>query len=240
MKMQAVILAGGKGTRLRPYTNVLPKPLMPVGDMPILEVIIKQLKFFGTDRVIIAVGHLHHMIESFFKNGEEYGIDIQYSLENDPLGTAGPIGLIMEDLDENFLVINGDLLTNINFRNVFDSHINNDADATLATFERTLEIDFGLVETNDNSELIDYKEKPLSKYKVSMGINVFKKSSIIPILDNKQHIDIPDVMMNLVKQGKKVHCYSEECTWLDIGRIDDYNEAVNIFEENKNIYLPKK
>jgi len=238
MKMQAVILAGGKGTRLRPYTNVLPKPLMPVGDMPILEVIIKQLKFFGTDRVIIAVGHLHHMIESFFKNGEEYGIDIQYSLENDPLGTAGPIGLIMEDLDENFLVINGDLLTNINFRNVFDSHINNDADATLATFERTLEIDFGLVETNDNSELIDYKEKPLSKYKVSMGINVFKKSSIIPILDNKQHIDIPDVMMNLVKQGKKVHCYSEECTWLDIGRIDDYNEAVNIFEDNKNIYLP--
>lgn len=236
--MQAVILAGGKGTRLRPYTNVLPKPLMPVGDMPILEVIIKQLKSFGTDRVIIAVGHLHHMIESFFKNGEEYGMDIQYSLENNPLGTAGPLGLIMEDLDENFLVINGDLLTNINFRNVFDSHIKNDADATLATFERTLEIDFGLVETNDNSELIDYKEKPLSKYKVSMGINVFKKSSIIPILDNKQYIDIPDVMMNLVKQGKKVHCYSEECTWLDIGRIDDYNEAVNIFEDNKNIYLP--
>ena len=212
---------------------------MPVGEMPILEVIIKQLKFYGVDSVIITVGHLHHMIESFFKDGEDFGINIEYSLEDEPLGTAGPLSLIVDKLDDHFLVMNGDLLTTINYRNVYDAHIENNADATLATFERTLKIDFGLVETNDDSELIDYKEKPLSKYKVSMGVNVFKKSSILSMLKKNQYIDIPDVMLSLIGNGQKVFCYQEDCNWLDIGRIDDYNEAVDIFEKDKNIYLPR-
>ncbi len=236
--MQAIILAGGKGRRLKPYTNVLPKPLMPVGDMPILEIILRQLKSSGVDNVIIAVGHLHHMIESFFKNGEEYGLNIKYSLEDKPLGTAGPLRLIAEDLDENFIVMNGDLLTSLDYKAAFNSHIENNADATIATFERTLDIDFGVIEANKDSELIDYKEKPTSTYKVSMGVNIFRKSSLTSILEKHEYLDIPDVMIQLMQEGKKVFCYQEECSWLDIGRIDDYQEAVDIFERDKAIYLP--
>ena len=117
--MQALILAGGKGTRLMPYTANLPKPLMPIDNMPILEVIVKQLKFFGVKSIIMAVGHLHHMIESYFKDGADFGVSIKYSVETEPLGTAGPISLVMDDLENDFLVLNGDLLTSIDFKKIY-------------------------------------------------------------------------------------------------------------------------
>ena len=157
--------------------------------------------------------------------------------EDVQLGADGQL-IFAEDLDENFIVMNGDLLTSLDYKAAFNSHIENNADATIATFERTLDIDFGVIEVNNDSELVDYREKPTSSYKVSMGVNVFRKSSLIPILDKHEYLDIPDVMIKLTQEGKKVFCYEEECSWLDIGRIDDYQEAVDIFERDKAIYLP--
>lgn len=235
--MQALILAGGEGVRLRPYTAVLPKPLMPIGDIPILEILIKQLKSHGVNSIIIAVGYLHHMIEAYFHDGRHHGIPISYSLEKKPLGTAGPIHLVMDKLDEDFLVLNGDLLTSLNFKNLFHAHIENNAAASIATFKRTVDIDFGVLELEDNSELKKYTEKPSFDYRVSMGINVFKKAAIASLISSNDYLDIPDLMMRLKANREKVFCYQEDCEWLDIGRLEDYNVAVDTFEKNKNIFL---
>jgi len=236
--MQAIILAGGKGTRLRPYTTILPKPLMPIGEMPILEIMVRQLKQHGVDSIIIAVGYLHHMIESYFKNGEKYGISIKYSVEDEPLGTAGPINLIMDDLEENFLVLNGDLLTNINYAKLFATHIQQNAAATIAAHKRTVEIDYGVLELDQNLELTNYSEKPSFDFKVSMGINVFKKSAIELIIKENTYLDIPDLMLALMQNKQKIVCYQEDCEWLDIGRIEDYSIAVDTFESQKKKFLP--
>ncbi len=235
--MQALILAGGKGTRLRPYTSNLPKPLMPIDNVPILEILVRQLKSYGVTSIIMAVGYLSHMIEAYFKDGSDFGISIKYSLEKDPLGTAGPIGLAYEDLEENFLVLNGDLLTTINFKNIYQAHIGEAAAATISAFPRTVNIDFGVIEINDKSELESYTEKPKYDYKVSMGINVFNKKSIEDFIVKDEYLDIPELMMLLKNNGNKVFCYEEDCKWLDIGRVDDYQEAVEIFSKNKKIFL---
>src|SRR5207237_530377 len=142
--MQAVILAGGKGTRLRPYTTVLPKPLMPVGDYPILEIILRQLKRADVTRVVLAVGYMSHLFEAFFQDGQRYGLEISYSFETEALGTAGPLGAIVDALDEDFLVLNGDLLTTFSYRNVFAHHKRVDAAATIGAFRRSVDIDFGV------------------------------------------------------------------------------------------------
>tara|TARA_B100001113_G_scaffold352531_1_gene354195 strand:+ start:1053 stop:1769 length:717 start_codon:yes stop_codon:yes gene_type:complete len=236
--MQALILAGGKGTRLRPYTANLPKPLMPIDDIPILEILVKQLQSYGVTSIIMAVGYLSHMIEAYFKDGSDFGLSIKYSLEKEPLGTAGPIGLVFDDLEENFLVLNGDLLTSINFKNIYKAHINENAAATISTFPRTVKIDFGVLELNDRAELKSYTEKPNYDYKVSMGINVFNKKSLDGLIVKNEYLDIPSLMMLLKNNGNKVFCYEEECKWLDIGRVDDYQEAVEIFSKNKKVFLP--
>lgn len=236
--MQALILAGGKGTRLMPYTANLPKPLMPIDDIPILEILVRQLKASGVKKIIMAVGYLNHMIEAYFGDGSDFGISIKYSLEKKPLGTAGPIGLTYDDLDENFIVLNGDLLTTINFRKIYKSHLNKKAAATIATFHRKVLIDFGVLELNNKSELESYTEKPTYDYKVSMGINVFNKKAIEKFIEKNKYLDIPKLMMLLKNNKDKVFCYHEECKWLDIGRVDDYQQAIKIFSKNKKIFLP--
>lgn len=236
--MQALILAGGKGTRLMPYTANLPKPLMPIGDIPILEILVRQLKASGIKKIIMAVGYLNHMIEAYFGDGSDFDISIKYSLEKKPLGTAGPIGLVYDDLDENFIVLNGDLLTTINFKNIYKAHLNKKAAATIATFSRKVIIDFGVLELSDEAELKSYTEKPTYDYKVSMGINVFNKKAIGCFIKKNEYLDIPKLMMLLKNNGDKVLSYQEDCKWLDIGRVDDYQKAVKIFSKNKKVFLP--
>lgn len=236
--MQVIILAGGKGTRLMPYTATVPKPLMPVGDMPILEILVRQLKDHGATSIIMAVGHLHHMIEAYFKDGRDYDLQIKYSLEKQALGTAGPLGLLMGELENDFLVLNGDLLTTINFKQLFERHLSEKAAATIATFPRTVYVDFGVVEVDENFCLSNFKEKPSLKYMVSMGINVFKKRAVQDLIKKEAYLDIPDLMMSLKNDNQKVYCYQEDCKWLDIGRIDDYNLASEVFENEKSEYLP--
>ena len=227
--MQAVILAGGKGRRLEPYTTVLPKPLMPIGTRPVMEILLGQLAQDGIDRVVIAVGHLSHLIQAYFGDGAGFGLKITYVREDKPLGTAGPLGSMLEILDDDFLVTNGDLLTDISFKDLFTTHQESGAAATIAVFPREQQIDFGVLEYGTDGRLKKYIEKPTYRFSVSKGINVFSRSRIEKFLCPNQYLDIPDLMQLLVKEKEDVLCIEEDCSWLDIGRVDDYEKAKEIF-----------
>ncbi len=230
-----VILAGGKGTRLKPYTTVLPKPLMPIGEMPILEVVLRQLKSFGFKKINLSVNHLADLIQAFFNNGSRLGLDITYCIEDKPLGTAGSLSLV-KDLTDTFLVMNGDLLTTVDYSLMIKKHIESKAVATISVFPREVKINFGVLEIGDQGELLEYKEKPKIEYLVSMGVNVFDKSVLEFIPDN-EYLDMPTLLMNLKKARKPVLTFRSECEWLDIGRSDDYERAIEIFEHNRDYYL---
>lgn len=235
--MQALILAGGKGTRLRPYTTVIPKPLMPVGDMPILEIVLRQVKNAGFDRVILAVGYMGQLFQAFFQDGRRLGITIDYSFEEAPLGTAGSLALNLDTLDDDVLVMNGDLLTTLNYRNIFEFHKKTRAAATIGTYKREVKIDFGVVEATDG-KLSRYIEKPVYHFDVSMGVNVLNVKSVRKFLTPGQPQDMPDLMTILRENGLAVYCYQESCYWLDIGRVNDYQTANDIFESRKSEFLP--
>jgi len=222
--MKAVILAGGKGTRLRPYTIALPKPLMPVGDMPILEIIVRQLKLNGIEEVILAVGHLAELIMAYFGDGSRFGVRIRYSREREPLGTAGPLSLLRDDLKDTFLVMNGDILTTLSYRKLVEYHKKSGAVATIALKRRDVYIDFGVVKLNEMSEIVDYVEKPVLNYLVSMGVYVFEPKVLDYIPDGKK-FDFPDLVKRLIEAGEKVKGYVYDGYWLDIGRPEDYERA---------------
>jgi NDP-mannose synthase len=232
--MQALILAGGEGARLKPFTNVIPKPLVPIGDLPILEVVLRQLKHHGADRIVLAVNRLARLIEAFFGDGSRLGLDICYSLEDKPLGTAGPIRLV-EKLDEDFIVMNGDLLTTIDYSDLFRRHKASHATATIATFQKEVKIDLGVLETK-NERFTNYIEKPVYHFTVSMGIYVLNRR-VIPFIEEGRRFDMPDLVLALHKAGEKIVCYSGDYDWLDIGRMDDYERAVQLFEANRDRYL---
>jgi NDP-sugar pyrophosphorylase family protein len=234
--MKAVILAGGKGTRLAPYTTVLPKPLMPIGDMPILEVILRQLKSHGCDEVTLAVGHLSELLMAFFNNGTKFGLKIKYSLEDKPLGTAGPLTLV-QGLDEPFIVMNGDVLTDLDYSELYRFHRERQSIATIATYKRTVKIDFGVIETNGANFLANYVEKPLMTYRVSMGIYLFSPR-VLSFIQPDTYFDFPDLIQLLMERQEKVATYPFEGYWLDIGRPDDYENAVNEFEQKRDLFLP--
>lgn len=235
MSKSAVILAGGKGTRLRPFTTNIPKPLMPIGDIPILEVVLRQLKFYGFENITITVNHLAELLMAFFGNGEKLGLNIKYSREELPLGTAAPLSLI-ENLDENFLVMNGDVLTTLNYGQLFDYHIMNKSDFTISTYKKHIKIDLGVIEM-DGDKFSNYKEKPEYDFDVSMGIYVVNRNMLSEI-PNNEYMDMPDFILKLNDKNKNVNCYTGDYHWLDIGRIEDYELANEIFQNEKSRYLP--
>ncbi|MGH6890781.1 MAG: sugar phosphate nucleotidyltransferase [Dongiaceae bacterium] len=236
--MQALILAGGKGTRLRPYTTVIPKPLMPVGDLPILEIILRQLKRAGVIEVILAVGYMGQMFQAFFADGARLGLRISYSFEEQALGTAGPIALALDRLQDNFLMMNGDLLTTLDYSRLFAAHCRSGAAATIGMYRREVEIDFGVIKADAHGRLADYIEKPIYQFDVSMGVNALNVSAVRKYLTAGVHLDIPGLMMKMKTDGLTVNCFTEPCYWLDIGRIDDYETANEIFESRKAEFLP--
>lgn len=224
--MKAVILAGGLGTRLRPYTTVFPKPLMPIGESPILELIIRQLKARGFDEITLAVGHLAELIMAFFNDGSKYGINIDYSREEKKLGTAGGLGLLKDKLDDDFLVMNGDVLTSLDFSEFLAFHKRSGSKATIALNRRYVDIDFGVVELDSDRKLKGYIEKPRIDYLVSMGVYAFDQS-VLEYIPSNEYLDIPDLMKRLLAEGETVNGYIHEGYWLDIGRPDDYDKANN-------------
>ena len=234
--MQAVVLAGGKGRRLEPYTTLLPKPLMPVGDYPVLEILLRQLKAQGFREVILAVGHLAELIEAYFQDGRRWGLNIQYSREDTPLGTVGPLTLLQDRLQEHFLVLNGDILTELPFGEVLRFHQQQDAPLTIAINRRTVEVDFGVVD-HENHRLVDYHEKPVIAYWVSMGVYAFRRDALNHIPRGRR-FDLPDLVHTLRRAGQPVAVYPFEGFWLDIGRESDFREAQRAFAERRERLLP--
>jgi len=235
--MQVIILAGGRGTRLKPYTNNFPKSLVPVGDHPILEILLKQVSRYNIKEIIISTGHLAELIMAYFGNGEKWGMKIRYVREEKPLNTAGALKLI-PNLDDNFLVMNADILTSLNFQVFFDHHLSQKADATISTFSRETKIDFGVLEIGNSKELTNYIEKPVYKFKVSMGIYALSKS-LISLIKDSESIGMPDLLVRALDQKKKVITKESDCYWLDIGRVDDYEKAQEKFTLEPNIFLDK-
>ncbi|MFM0597981.1 sugar phosphate nucleotidyltransferase [Paraburkholderia dilworthii] len=237
--MKAVIMAGGKGTRLQPYTALFPKPLMPLGDMPVIELLLHQLKKAGVTEVFLAVNHLHHLIRAFCGDGSRFGLKLDYSLEDSPLGTAGPLGGLMDKLEGNFIVTNGDLLTTLDLRKLIAAQIERNAAATISVYEREVKIDFGLVQTDGNMNLTGYLEKPVTRHLVSMGLYVLNRDAVSHHIKPDTYFDMPDLMKALVAEGKSVHCHQQaDSFWLDIGRPDDYATAQQIFAEKRELFLP--
>lgn len=238
--MRAVILAGGKGQRLRPYTTVLPKPLMPIGDMPILEVVLRQLKAAGITRVTMAVGYLGQLLQAFFGDGTRLGLQIDYSFEDRPLGTVGPLTLIPSLVDETeFLMMNGDVLTTMDYAALIARHRESAAEVTIATYRREVKIDFGVIETDGNDLLSAYVEKPSFDYRVSMGIYCFD-ARVLRDLKPGEYCDFPDLIKRLISDKRKVASHPFEGYWLDMGRPDDYATAIDEFETRRNEFLPQE
>ncbi len=228
--MRAVILAGGKGKRLKPYTTVFPKPLMPINDKPILEIVIRQLKSCGIDNITLAVGHLSELIMAFFGDGSKFGVKIKYSREDVPLGTVGGLGFLKDELDEPFLIMNGDVLTTLDFPDLVNYHKGNEAAATIALNKRSIYIDFGVIELDNSNSIVGYNEKPKIDYIVSMGVYVFDPKVLKYIRPN-EYLDFPDLIKKLISFGETVKGYIYDGYWLDIGRPDDYERANNEIDE---------
>jgi NDP-mannose synthase len=216
----------------------IPKPLLPVGDVPILEVLLKQLSHAGCTEVVMTLGHMAPLFEAYFGDGKKFGIKIRHVIEEEPLGTAAPLRLV-KNLSENFLVMNGDLLTTLDFKDLMNFHRSNGASGTISLQKRTVRIDYGVVRTADNGQLSEYIEKPTIPYEVSMGINCLSRDCIEFIPATGKY-DMPTLMLDMHKAGRKVMCYRPDCYWKDIGRFDDYEEASADFEKDQNRFIPRK
>lgn len=233
--MQAIIMAGGKGTRLRPYTNILPKPLLPVGNKSILDINIKQLALSGVDNVIIAVGYLGEIIETVIGNGDKYGIKISYSYEDEPLGTVGGLGLMESLLEDRFIVMNGDILHNLDFDTLFKQHIYSKKHVTITTYSQQHTVRLGVLEIQDN-DIVKYIEKPTNEYIVSLGIYVLDKYIIEMFVKEKEYLDFPTLINIIIKNQKKINSYMHDGLWIDIGTTEEYLNLLEnldkIIEEN--------
>lgn len=236
IKVKAVILAGGQGTRLAPYTKILPKPLMPLGDMPILEILLHQIKMAGIEDFVLTVGYLSKLISAYFGNGEQFGINIEYSQEEIRLGTSGPLSLI-DGLDDTFLVTNGDVLCDMDISELIESHKQSGAVATIAMYQREVNIDLGVIELNGKNEVVGYLEKPSYTYPVSMGIYIFEPK-VLDYIAYNEYYDFPDLVLKLIENEELVMAYPFKGYWRDLGNAGDYEEAMEDFQANREQFLP--
>ncbi|MBF0361903.1 MAG: NTP transferase domain-containing protein [Oligoflexia bacterium] len=235
MNKRAIILAGGKGSRLRPFSITFPKPLMPLGDMPILEIVIRQLIHYGFDHITLSVNHLAELLESFFGNGKKWGIKIDYSFEEIPMGTMGPLVKI-RDLPDNFLVMNGDVLSDLNFNTLYNFHTTNQNLFTISCCKKSISSELGIIEHDSNGILTTFKEKPVFSFNVSMGIYMASKE-ITQYIPSGRSYGFDSLMIDLLKLKKSVAVMPFEGYWRDIGRFEDYNMASEEFEEYKKVLL---
>lgn len=235
---RAVILAGGKGTRLRPFTVTFPKPLVPVGDMPILELLLRRLHASGIRDVTLTLGHLSELIRAFIAqhaSGALSEMKISFVTEARPTGTAGSLALV-PDLDETFLVANGDLLTNLDFSELIAFHRRSGAELTIASHTSRVKIDLGVLELDGGGRLVNYIEKPEMNYRVSMGVYVYEPS-VLSLIKKGEYLDFPDLVLALLAQKREVAVYYFDGLWLDIGRPEDYARAQEMVAERPGIFV---
>ena len=236
--MRAVVLAGGKGTRLAPYTFVFPKPMMPIGDRTILEILFAQMKRAGINHVTLAVGHLAGLMSAYFQDGARYDLDITYSYESKPLGTAGPLANI-SGLEKTFLVTNGDILTQMNIAELVKFHKEQGGICTIAMHERKVQIDLGVIEIENCCEITGYVEKPSFDYQVSMGLYVFDPR-VMDYIPKDEYLDFPDLIKKLIAAGERVIGYPYDGYWQDLGNPGDYSQATRDFENMRSQFIPEE
>jgi NDP-sugar pyrophosphorylase family protein len=234
--LRAVILAGGKGVRLRPFTASFPKALVPIGDVPIIEVLIKRLIHFGVTDITLTLGHLAELIKAYFLHRQDLKrlLNLRYVDEDEPTGTAGSLASV-QSLDNTFLVMNGDVLTDLNLDELVAFHRQHNATLTIATHKRQVKIDLGVIDFDDDCRVIGYREKPEYNYQVSMGIYVYEPR-VLKYIERGKHLDFPDLVLRLIAAGEKVSAMTADCLWLDIGRPDDYAQAQELFAEKKRSF----
>jgi NDP-mannose synthase len=237
--MHAVILAGGKGARLRPYTTALPKPLVPIGDShSILEIVLHQLAAYGFTSATLAINHLGPLIRAFVGDGSRWGIKVDYAEESSPLSTVGPLFGLKECLPEHFLVMNSDLLTDLDFGRLLDVHIDSDTPLTVATAPRTTNIDFGVLEVSDE-RIVGFTEKPSLTHRVSMGVYGMTRDTLHPYPEGLP-LGFDQLVLDLIRRGDPPATYEFNGFWLDIGRPDDYDEANRRFPSLRPALLPNR
>jgi NDP-sugar pyrophosphorylase family protein len=233
--MKAVIMAGGRGTRLAPYTTVLPKPLMPLADRPVIEVVLRQLVRDGADGVLISVGHLGSLLESWVTSEVDCDVPVSFVYEDEPLGTAGALRNIPAP-EGTFLALNGDILTTLSFAELLDFHAGSGAIATMAVKERTVDVEYGVVHTDGAGFVAGLEEKPRLAYTVSMGIYAFEPA-IVDHIEPGERVDFPDLLLRAIAAGGRVAVYPFEGYWRDIGNRDDYEAAIADFAADPGQFL---
>jgi NDP-sugar pyrophosphorylase family protein len=233
---RAVILAGGRGTRLAPFTSVLPKPLMPIGDRSILEIVVGQLARHGFTDITFCVGHLSHLIQAVFGDGTTRSVEIGYVHETSARGTAGPLRLIDEPVDV-FLVMNGDVLTDLDYRDLVEHHRKARNLVTIATQRRTIKLEYGVLQLESQdpraSSVSGWEEKPEISAHVSMGVYVVEPAALDYIPEDT-YFDFPDLVQALLRARQRVGAYLHDGLWLDIGRHEDYEQANAVWPANGN------
>jgi NDP-sugar pyrophosphorylase family protein len=235
--VRAVILAGGKGRRLLPYTAIFPKPLVPIGEQPILSIIIDQLRCAGVSHVTLAVGHLAGLIQAYFGDGSQFGVEIEYSMEREPLGTAGPLSQLRR-MDDDFLVMNGDVLTDLDPAALMRAHRAAGAIGTIAVYRKSVDVSLGVLTLGAGDEVVGYDEKPRMHYLASTGIYCFSPE-VLEHLEPGVRCDLPDLVRRLVARGKVVHGHRFDGSWLDIGRPEDYEVAQRLFAKRHPGTVPE-
>jgi NDP-sugar pyrophosphorylase family protein len=235
--MHAVILAGGRGVRLRPYTTSLPKPLMPIGDRySILEIVLTQLSDQGFTDVTLAIGHLGHLIRSFIGDGSRWGLHVRYLDEDQPLGTMGPVLRLLDHLPANVLVMNGDILTDMNYAELLTTHQNGTHPLTIATYQREVNIDFGVLDV-ESEQVVAFREKPTHHYQVSMGVYGVSTAALRRY-ETGRHFGFDDLVLDLLGLKTPPGSFAFNGFWLDIGRPDDYDRANDEFATLAPVLLP--
>jgi NDP-sugar pyrophosphorylase family protein len=227
-KTKTVVLAGGRGTRLAPYTSVLPKPLMPVGDKSILEVVVGQLEEAGIVDIQFCVGYLAHLVQAVFDNRENGHVQITYVREQEALGTAAPLRLV-KGLDSTFIAMNGDVLTTLDYHELVKYHRAQGNVLTIATHKRSIKIDYGMMHLDVMSRVRGFDEKPEIVSPVSMGIYVMEPA-VLDHIPSGQYFDFPDLVRSLLAAEERVGAYLHDGLWFDIGRQEDYERAVEAWQ----------
>ncbi len=236
--MEAVILAGGKGLRLRPYTTLIPKPLVPIGDEhSVLEVVMRQLAAQGFVRATLTVGYLGQLVQAYAGDGSQWGIEINYLTEESPLGTMGPVLRALDHLPEHFLVVNADVLTNLDFAGMLDAHVRSGAALTVATRSQEHRVEFGVLDIRDN-HIRGFTEKPTMTYLVNMGIYAVSRDALAGYSPGLPY-GFDELISDLIEAGEYPAMYEFDGRWVDIGRPDDYDRANQEFDVLIKELLPR-
>jgi NDP-sugar pyrophosphorylase family protein len=236
-RRHAVILAGGKGTRLRPFTTTLPKPLVPIGgESSILEIVLRQLSHHGFESATLAIGHMGEIIHAYVGDGSRWGLQVDYTTEEAPLGTMGPVVAVLERLPEHFLVMNGDILTDLHFGVLLDAESASNAPITVATYRRDVPVDFGVLEV-EGDQIVSFTEKPTLEYRVSMGVYALARTTLGRYTPGEA-LGFDGLMLDLLARGESPASYPFDGYWLDIGRPEDYERANADWPEVRQVLLP--